>query len=382
MSRIYAVSRINAVLRPGLVLLLAVALAGCAGAPRTPQAPLEAQAPAAAAAPGASTGSLEGAPFLIEVPPSWNGELVMFLHGYEPVGTPRETPLAANDFDRWLLSEGFAVARSSYSAQGWAVAEALADNERLRQHAVKLLGKPRRTWLVGNSMGGLLVLASLERHPDAYDGGLSLCGVNSSAEEIIGRGGLDPLAAFDHYFPGTLGLAAGGLADPASPLSADPETIETALASNESRAGQLAASFDIHRGDLAGALMLQYLVLRELSVRAGGLPVSNRETVYRGFDDDVGLNAAVRRYDADPDAAAYLRANVTLTGKALRPVVILSNANDPTVPARFAGRYAELAQAAGYADQVLTLAPVGDGHCAFSQVDIGRALRELVQRPR
>lgn len=374
-------SRIAAT-RPGLVLLLLAALAGCASAPPAPEAPAAAQpAPAApAATPASHTGVLEGAPYLIEVPPRWNGELVMFLHGYEPKGAPRETPLVANDFDRWLLSEGFAVARSSYSAQGWAVAEALVDNERLRQHAATLIGKPKRTWLLGNSLGGLLVLASLERHPDAYDGALSLCGVNVSGEEIIGRGGLDPLAVFEHYFPGVLGLAAGGLADPASPPSADPAAIEVALASNETRAGQLAASFDIPRRDLSGALMLQYLVLRELSERAGGLPVSNRDSVYQGFGDDTALNAAIRRYDAAPGAATYLRANATLSGSAPRPVVLLSNVNDPTVPARFSGRYAELAKAAGRADHVLVMPPVGEGHCAFSQVDIGRALRALVDR--
>lgn len=368
----------NAKLSLALALLLA-ALGGCATAPQAPPAAAAPEAPAASVAtPGTTTGTLEGAPFLVAAPPRWNGELVMFLHGYEPKGAPREATPAANDFDNWLLSKGFAVARSSYSTQGWAVAEALVDNERLRQHAVRLLGQPKRTWLLGNSLGGLLALASLERHPQVYDGALSFCGVNVSGEEIIGRGGLDPLAVFDHYFPGVLGLAAGGLADPASPPAADPEAIEVALTSNELRAGQLAASFDIPRRDLAGALMLQYLVLRELSERAGGLPVSNRDTVYQGFGDDAALNAAIRRYDADPDAAAYLRANATLSGSAPRPVVLLSNVNDPTVPARFSGRYLELAKAAGRAGQVLAMPPVGEGHCAFSQVDIGRALAALV----
>ncbi len=370
----------NSKLSLALALLLA-ALGGCATAPQAPPTAAAPEAPAASvAAPGVTTGTLEGAPFLVAAPPRWNGELVMFLHGYEPKGAPREATPAANDFDNWLLSKGFAVARSSYSTQGWAVAEALEDNERLRQHAVKLLGQPKRTWLLGNSLGGLLALASLERHPQAYDGALSFCGVNVSGEEIIGRGGLDPLAVFEHYFPGVLGLAAGGLADPASPPVADPEAIEVALTSNELRAGQLAASFDILRRDLAGALMLQYLVLRELSERAGGLPVSNRDTVYQGFGDDAALNAAIRRYDADPGAAAYLRANATLSGSAPRPVVLLSNVNDPTVPARFGGRYLELAKAAGRADQVLAMPPVGEGHCAFSQVDIGRALAALVGR--
>ena len=47
--------------------------------------------------------------------------------------------LLTNDFDKWLLSQRYAVARSQYAKQGWAVAEALVDNERLRQHALTLL---------------------------------------------------------------------------------------------------------------------------------------------------------------------------------------------------------------------------------------------------
>ncbi len=361
--------------RLALAFLLAIAT-GCTPLPESPPSVAPAAPAAPAAGAGATTGVLGGAPYLIAVPADWNGELVMYLHGYEPGGTPREAP-AVNDFDRWLLGQGYALARSDYATQGWAVAEALVDNERLREHALALLGKPRRTWLIGHSLGGLLVLASLERHPEAYDGGLSLCGVNGSADEVIARGVLDPLAVFDHHFPGVLGLAAGGLEDPASPPFVAAETIEAALAGNEPAAAQIAASFDILRRDLAGALMLHYLVLRELSVRAGGLPAGNRDVQYRGFGDDAGLNAAIRRYHADPAAASYLKANVGLRGSAPRPVVIQSNINDPTVPARFGTRYAQLAQAAGRADQVLTLAPVGEGHCAFTPTDVDRAFAAL-----
>ena len=86
------------------------------------------------------------------------------------------------------------------------------------------------------------------------------------------------------------------------------------------------------------------------------------------------------RAASSPTWHAEYFANATLSGSAPRPVVLLSNVNDPTVPARFSGRYAELAKAAGRADHVLLMPPVGEGHCAFSQVDIGRALRALVDR--
>ena len=155
--------------------------------------------------------------------------------------------------------------------------------------------------------------------------------------------------------------------------------IEAALVGNAERAAQIGARFEILRSDLSGALMLQYIVLRELSERAGGFPVGNRDSVYDGFGDDVALNAAIRRYDAVPHAQAYLREHASLSGRALKPVVIQANLDDPTVPAHFTRRYAEKALAAGQDKQVLTLPPIGTGHCAFAPEDVDRAFTALVQ---
>jgi len=40
-------------------------------------------------APRTLSGELQGAPWRLDVPAQWNGELVMLAHGYEPVGVPR-----------------------------------------------------------------------------------------------------------------------------------------------------------------------------------------------------------------------------------------------------------------------------------------------------
>ena len=64
-------------------------------------------------------GELEGAPFRIQVPEEWNGNLVMYTHGYLPRGaqwTPLHPSLAVV-----FLERGFALAESGYSRQGWAV---------------------------------------------------------------------------------------------------------------------------------------------------------------------------------------------------------------------------------------------------------------------
>ena len=141
--------------------------------------------------------------------------------------------------------------------------------EQVRQLAVESLGTPKRTWAVGNSLGAHAALASIERHPRAYDGALALCGINAPAAEVFADGVLPVLLAFDAYFPGVLGLAPGGLADPASPPMVDPAAIEAALQTDAAKAALIADGFDIRRDDLAGALMLRYLALSELRLHAG-----------------------------------------------------------------------------------------------------------------
>lgn len=363
-----------------LPFMLLVLLSACAGAPATIPAARPEPVPLPAgniAIPGEATGTLGGAAFRFEVPANWNGELVMYLHGYEPRSLSRALPLLQDDFDRWLLSKGFAVARSAYRTQGWAVAEALEDNERLRQHMLRQLPGIQHTWLIGQSMGAHVVLATLERHGEAYAGGLALCGANAPAMELMRDGMLSPLVVAEALLPGLFGEFAEGLADPAAPPVVDGEAIERVLTRNSTAAAQLSAGFDIRRDDLAFALMFRYLILRELIDRSGGFPLDNREVRYAERVGVPDIDARVRRYRADSVAAAYLRTHFDLQGKPDAPVLILSNRYDPTVPAPFSARYAELAKASGRSERVYTLPPEGESHCAFDREAVDRAFQTL-----
>ena len=373
---------------------LALALAGCASSPSTstgpsPHAPVPAAPAADASAPvdlqrhvdaegiRTETGTLDGAPYRIELPRDWNGELVVFAHGYETVGSGRQLPWPRDETAAAMLARGYAIAASGYSRQGWAVAEAVPQTERVRERFVAEHGQPGRSWLIGHSMGGQVVLASAERYPHAYDGVLSLCGVNTPARAFFTEGVLAPLAAFDAWFPGVLPQAPGGLADPSLPGKPDGDAIASALAADEAKAALLAKGFEIPRDGLAGALWLQYVALRELAQRAGGFPVDNRDYRYRGFGDDAALDRAVRRYAADPRAAAYVDANAALTGDIEVPLVLQWNRVDPIVPPRFGARYLALARAAGAAQRVTALAPVGEGHCKFEPAQTQAAFDAL-----
>ncbi|SDQ84410.1 alpha/beta hydrolase [Pseudoxanthomonas sp. CF125] len=361
-----------------LTLAAVVLLAACT--PVNLRETAASRAPAAAEQTIVDTGEIEGAAYRIDIPANWNGELVVNAHGYETAGSPRKVPLPFPSGMEPLLTQGFAIAASGYSGQGWAIPEAIADTERLRTHFVARHGAPKRAWLVGWSMGGLVALASAERHPRAWNGVVSMCGVAVSSETMFARGALGPLAAFDAMFPGTLPQASAGLADASLPPAADGDAIEAALAGNEARAQALAKRFDIPRGELAGSLWLYYLALRELAQRADGFPVGS-VTGPEGVDgDEAALGARIRRYVADPAALAYVRKTGALTGDAKVPVVLQPNALDPIVPARFSSAYLALATAKGRGQKVRALPPVGEGHCGFPPETVGTALKAVRER--
>ncbi|MEO5559844.1 MAG: hypothetical protein ABIO49_08425 [Dokdonella sp.] len=324
-------------------------------------------------------GTLERVPYRIDIPVNWNGRLVMLLHGYEPKGVPRATPWPQNEATAGFLADRYAVAQSAYASQGWAVADAIHDNEQLRAYFSQKYGKPRQTYLVGFSLGGHVSLASLEKFGDYYDGAFSLCGVNAPAARVFDDA-LTSLAAFDYFFPHAAGLPSGGISDPSSPAMDQGSVmngVESALKTNESAANMIAAHTQVSREGLAGVISLHYLVLQDMRARAGGMPVDNDATIYSGFGDDVAFNKGVRRYRGNNNAMRYLTGDGTLTVRIDKPLVLQYNNSDPTVPERYYLAYPELVRAAGATIQPLVLPPVGDGHCEFSPEQIRGAFKIL-----
>lgn len=331
--------------------------------------------------PVTETGVLQGAPWRIDVPERWNGELVMLAHGFEPVGAPRESAWPANEATPALLGAGYAVAQSGYRTQGWAVAEGVADTERLRQHFLSLHPGTRRTWILGFSMGGAIAITSLEQQPDHYAGGVSLCGANLPGEALAGEL-LTTLVAFDYFFPDAPGLPADGLASPAAadlPQMALHQGIAAALQTRPEVAQRLARRLEVTPEELAGVISLHALVFHDMAKRSGGMPVGNRDTVYRGFGDDDAFNAGVRRHA--PDAAAHDRftAAPALTGTLRRPLVIQFNQRDPTITPRMQAIYPRLAAQAGATPPPTVLPAVGEGHCGFSDEQTIAALKAAAE---
>lgn len=331
---------------------------------------------AAKPSPGAYTGTLNHALYRIDVPTHWNGDLVVLMHGYQPVGAPIENPMKPADSTGVFLKKGFAVAQSQYASQGFAVGDAIADTERLRQHFVSTYGKPAHTYVYGFSLGGLEVAASIERYPHAYTGALITCGLTMSTPDFVDQAVVTPLVAFDALIPGVL----PDLSAPDSPPAISPDVIVQALQAHPKEAAILAKRLQETPETLGPALGLYYMAFREIVARAGGMPVDNRKEVYEGFGDDAAFNKKVHRYTGSPKAIAYAKENVTLTGHIGVPLVMQWNTFDPTIPSRFHGAYPAQIKAAGGAKWLTVLEPAGDGHCEFTDEQTAAAIDTLVQK--
>ena len=170
------------------------------------------------------SGDLDGAPYRMVVPEHWNGTLLVFAHGYRATGPDedRTVPIAPSNTDTALLmSEGFALAGSAYRSNGWAIDVAVDDLDALAHVFTANVAAPRRTLAWGESMGGLVVAAALEAHPDTFDGAVSLCGIVGGGTNWWTTNGLTLARAYDAAFGWP---AEWGTADAPAPTSSSGPT--------------------------------------------------------------------------------------------------------------------------------------------------------------
>ena len=156
--------------RRALVVLVVVLALMALGAPWSPAPRAQTPRPAIN-----RQGELGGAPYLISVPENWQGGLVIFAHGIQRGTGPGDAtrpPIASH-----ITSAGHAWISSGYRAREYQPHLFIEDLIALRELFLKEVGQPRWTIIYGQSMGGHIVVASLELRPGLYQGGLAECGL-------------------------------------------------------------------------------------------------------------------------------------------------------------------------------------------------------------
>jgi hypothetical protein len=328
-------------------------------------------------------GLLDGAAYRIDIPAHWNHSLVVFYHGYAMQPVSFHIAARLNNQQTPFFDRHFAVIQSAYSRTGWALQQAYPETETLRRYFVKKYGQPNAEYAVGRSMGGDLVAITLELNPKPYLGGLDLCGaVGPTYMTFNQRFALR--AAFDSYFPGVmppLVLVPATFED----TIADRNKVLDALRDNPTAAAAMRNLTGLHTDlDLAHDIAYWTFVVKDMEERSGGNPFDNRNLIYAGTNptspaDDFQLNAKVRRYAAAPQARAYLVSHYTPSGRLGRPMLALHTIYDPIVEISQLPLYDNEVQAAGAGQNLVRQIVDREGHCNFTQDEIGSAFDEMVR---
>ena len=327
-------------------------------------------------------GVLDGAAYRIDIPNDWNGSLVVYYHGYAEHGASFHIAEHVHPDLQSMTERHYAVAQSAYSEGGWAVQQAYPETEALRHYFDHKYGHPKETYAVGGSMGGALVMITMELNPKPYVGGLDLCGAVGPTFVSFDRR-FAWRAAFDVYFPGVMG--------PLAPVPADfddtvamRERVANALKANPANAMLIRSLMGLHTdANVARDISYFTFVIADIQRRAGGNPFDNRNWIYGGTNPvatatDISLNESVRRYAGDKKAREYLIHHYTPTGRLGRPMLAVHTAYDPLIPVSSLALYNEIVENAGAGDRLVQQYVPHDGHCSITPEEIGRAFDELV----
>jgi pimeloyl-ACP methyl ester carboxylesterase len=341
-------------------------------------------------------GVLGGAGYRIEVPENWNGDLVMWAHGFR--GSGLELTVDNHPLRAFLIANGYAWAASSYSKNDYDVAAGVQDTHALVGIFNGIAGHPSRVYLTGVSMGGHVTAAAIEQYPNEYDGAMPICGVlgdhelfdfyldyNLVAAALAGVNTTfppDPVAWTNVSTPQIMSTLAAAPNGWPNVLTADGQHLR---ALTQLRTGGVRPLFNAAWASWA-TFLLGFGSLDGTVPRSPGVVVDNTDAVYQ-FDTDPALspaeqslNDSVLRVAQEPSGRVeHGIANVpVVNGTPSMPVLTMHDLGDLFVPFSMEQVYASRVAAAGRSDLLVQRAIRGVGHCDFTPAELVRGFTDLV----
>lgn len=354
--------------------------------------------------PTRTSGTINGANWIAEVPAAWNGTVLLWNHGIRlPTSTDRSAEIAPLGTDGSaedaLLAKGYALLGSSYRSQGFAVRDAVNDDLALLASFRRTHPATKRTIVWGDSLGGLITETLAEERPALFVGAAPGCGALAGAVPIADQTLDTALMVKAILLPS---LKVGGYTSDADAAAAAAKVQNGILAllgnpaSSTGAAGRVLAiatlqglpyKTDLYNGvatpslvgaaaqgviTQASAAILSY---RDTIKKAGGVVAQNVTTSYRAKANaqavarfvSIGLpGSLLRSYAATIDdrvqrvtgsstARAVARLNGAPTGNVVIPIVTMHTEFDPFVTAGNEALFATRVVAAGKTANVLQL---------------------------
>jgi hypothetical protein len=350
---------------------------------------------------GALTTVLQGvrdhAAFKIEIPAQWNGNLVMWDHGFRGQGTVLTVDAPNFSLRQKFVNEGFAWAASSYAGNGYDIRTGVLTTKDLADAFPTLTGKqPHQIFIAGVSMGGHIIGRSVEQFPHFYAGALPMCGVlgdqslfdfylnyNVVAQDLAGVPQTFPVAA-DYDTATVPGIeAALGLTnltptgpDTTNALGKQFRAITVNLTGGQRPGAE--ASFAFWKD-----FLFNIVVPTSTGTTLAQNPGQIATNLFTNFtpNSPVDVNRTVLRV-APQNLPARLTASLTqvpkIFGRTFTPVLTLHGLGDMFVPFFNEQDYKLDADRSGRGGLVVQRAIRTTNHCEFSATEAGTAWDDLV----
>ena len=347
--------------------------------------------------------SSNGAGWRIEVPVKWNGDLVLYAHGYAGNGAQLfvQNPAFIRDY---LIANGYAWAASSYRANGYVPGTGAEDtndllkifNDEVRTPAGKK-AKLNRVYLYGVSMGGHVVGNMIEKWRNSFAGALPICGVMGDnelfdffqdqyllAETLVGNVPIVPTPA-DYFTNPLMGwqVTRTKLGTPFPRVLTPVGTLFKQIIENLS-GGDRPVFDEGWIGPYGGDFTFNF------GSAVAGPGRENVDTIYQ-FDTDPALSPEERTFNGsiiriaastqDRDRNGIFNAatsSPSLGAKFKIPVLTMHTLGDLFVPFHMEQVYARRAIEAGTADLLVQRAIRGRAHCEFTAAEVSTAFGNLV----
>ena len=334
-----------------------------------------------------------GSVYRLVRPSNWNGILLLYAHGY----VSRDAPVAITPDSELVISiavsQGFAVAVSSFSENGYVIRDGTQRTHQLLGLFTSKFGKPARVYVAGASMGGLIAIRLIESWPTEFAGVLPACAMAGGLARQYDYT-LNVRVLFDLFYPGVL---PGTAVDVPSGLNADQDIVAPAIAAMTGNPGGAVAIASITQTpvpfangpelfeSIATALVGAAGYPEILELTHGAPYFDNTATTYTGVlpaSTLAFINANVQRFTGSPAGRNALAHNYTPTGDLRIPALTLSTFRDPVVPGFHRLVYGQEVAALGGADLLVQRSVPGTfggyGHCTFTPQELAGAFLDLV----
>ncbi|GGO20936.1 alpha/beta hydrolase [Deinococcus humi] len=350
------------------------------------------------------------AAYAIEVPVNWNGQLIMYTHGY--AGTGDKLNVLAPPLRDYWLSLGYAWAASSYSSNYYDVQSGVEDTNALALKFTELTGKtkPTKYLIMGVSMGGHVAGAAVEKetlntakNKVTYAAAMPVCGVMDeeyefqwlgdytlAAAQLAGYGAQSyPQTDFQKLLPD---IKAALFTDTSGPLwqvnsaqGAKLRDLAKQLTGGERPVFNLGFS--------VGALQSAVLSTGGSDGTLNGILTKNyygnTGVTYRWTSGDTltvaeqAFNDAILRVTADADAnparQGALRWLPRVNGEINVPVLTMHTTGDFYVPFKHEQLYSKAVAANANSGRLVQRAIRAAGHCEFVGAELVEGFNDLVK---